>query len=528
MSGPWATAREQSATGVLRLASWRAIALIAPVYSICFGFLASSLRVAFGFPLDDSYITQTIARNLAQTGVLGYYAGKPSPGATSLLWVYIQAANFQFLHLDPVIFNLVLSWLFPVVIGVLLYSIGVRDGLSPWWSLTLAIAPAFCGNFLWLGLIGMEHLLFVLLVLSAVHFCLESGTSSALLTGAAVGLLAITRPGAIPLGLLLLSSSWLLGRKAREFFIALALWLVFVVLDLAANLSASHSFMPGTLNGRTWLYFHGSGGPHSFISVLSFVVRSALRPSMNFSLWYAHADPVSYAHLLLVLGILALDIAGALWLLNHRLLGFSLLIALTFLHFCIFAAMLPSSGQGARYQPLNLLLVVPCMFIGVFLLLRRMLKGYPQIMRVSTVVTLGLASLASLCTWRTVAIEGIAHINNTHGEASRWLAEHAAHSRVAAFDFGRISYDAKGEVLDIGGLTDPSFYTYMNAGRVPDYVREKHVDLVVLPNGEIPVYLGFSNQFPKRVEFCTPRDAWSIPWSYTWNAAQCQAIYQVH
>lgn len=36
-----------------------------------------------GFPLDDAWIHQTYARNLAQSGQLAYLPGQPSAGSTS-------------------------------------------------------------------------------------------------------------------------------------------------------------------------------------------------------------------------------------------------------------------------------------------------------------------------------------------------------------------------------------------------------------------------------------------------------------
>src|ERR1700730_9804594 len=85
--------------------------LIVLLYSVGFLVVGSALRVQYGFPLDDSWIHQTVARNFAYFGTLGFIPGKPSSGATSLLWAGIQAANYRTLHLDPVVFNLILGWL---------------------------------------------------------------------------------------------------------------------------------------------------------------------------------------------------------------------------------------------------------------------------------------------------------------------------------------------------------------------------------------------------------------------------------
>jgi hypothetical protein len=391
---------------------WALWALIASVYSLCFSVIASSLYQAFGFPLDDSYITQTIARNLAQTGVLGFTPGKLSTGATSLLWVYIQAANFRFLHLDPVIFNLTLSWLLLITIGILLFTIARRDGLPAPWSLGIAISPAFCGSFLWLGMIGMEHLLFVALTLGAVYFWLEHDLRSAILSGLAIGLLAITRPDAIPLGIVLLLTAPLVKRKFRDVLVALSVWILFVCIAITANVMLSHSLMPGTMNGRVWLYFHSSHAPHSIVWASLFLFFWMDKVLRNFSLFFSESS--IFSALLLSLIPLVFAFAGVCSILNKRLGGLCVLLLLTLLHFCIFLAILPNGGHGGRYQPLNLLLLMPLLLLGLRSLASTS-RSHPKLAAVSVVGVLILAGTSSLRTWRTVTIDSIAHINNTHG-----------------------------------------------------------------------------------------------------------------
>jgi hypothetical protein len=101
----------------------------------------------------------------------------------------------------------------------------------------------------------------------------------------------------------------------------------------------------------------------------------------------------------------------------------------------------------------------------------------------------------------------------------------APDGRTAAFDFGRISYTSKNQIIDLGGLTDPSFVPYMVAGRAPDWVNERHVQFIVLPSGKIPSLLGFRLLPPEEIRFCTPFAAWAVAVKYTGNAEQCQIIY---
>jgi hypothetical protein len=185
------------------------IPLVALIYSIALAILASALFRQYGFPLDDSYIHQTVARNFARYGVLGFIPGVASSGATSVLWACIQAFNQRLLHIEPVLFNLVLSWIFLVIIGTLLYLIAARDGLPMPQRIAFAISPACSGNFMWLALIGMEHLLFVALSLGCVYLWFDRrDTHRAFLTGVCVGLLCLTRPEGIVFGAFLGIIAW--------------------------------------------------------------------------------------------------------------------------------------------------------------------------------------------------------------------------------------------------------------------------------------------------------------------------------
>src|SRR5210317_127564 len=47
-----------------------------------------------GFPLDDAWIHQTYARNLAETGQLAYLPGQPSAGSTSPAWSFLLSVSY--------------------------------------------------------------------------------------------------------------------------------------------------------------------------------------------------------------------------------------------------------------------------------------------------------------------------------------------------------------------------------------------------------------------------------------------------
>ena len=505
--------------------------LIVLLYSVGLLVVGSALRVQYGFPLDDSWIHQTVARNFAHFGTLGFSPGKPSSGATSLLWACLQAANYRTLHLDPVVFNLILGWLTLVLIGLLLFLLARRDGFSPRDSFILAAAPALCGNFIWLALIGMEHLLFVVLTLGSIYFWFDIGVHrrrSAILAGLGAGLLLLTRPEAMLFGPLLALTGRKIKRTLPQTLLALAVWSMFLAVLFAANFHTSHSLMPVTLKGRTWLYFRDLGGPHSIYSILSFFFSWMRRPAMQFSTWWAQPMPGSGSVLLHVLPPLALAGLGAWAIFSRRAPRIRFLMLWAAVHFCTYLLMFPTTGHAGRYQPLFLLLLFPCLFFGLLWLLELAFSGRAHWAVYPAAAALIVAGAASLYTWRIVTVAGIAHINNTHGRMAEWMLHNLPPgANVAVFDIGRISYTWGNDLLDLGGLVDPSYVPYLTSGRVPQYLEEQKVQYVVLPK-ELTTELGFSDApMTKLAEYCSSNDLWRLGFQYTGHAGRCQDLYKV-
>ena len=72
---------------------------LASVISMTVYLVASALYYRVGFPLDDSWIHLTYARNLAVFGEWAFQPGKPSAGSTAPLWTALLSIGFFLKHI---------------------------------------------------------------------------------------------------------------------------------------------------------------------------------------------------------------------------------------------------------------------------------------------------------------------------------------------------------------------------------------------------------------------------------------------
>ncbi len=215
--------------------------------------LASALTYRIGFPLDDAWIHQTYARNLALLHQWSFIPGQPSAGSTSPLWTFLLSIGF-FLHLSPYLWTYLLGFLllfgFAVfaerIVRALLASYRAR---FPWVGLFVILE----WHFAWSAVSGMETLLHTL-ILTGVLCLLLTGNRRYLLLGGLTGLSVWVRPDGLtllgPLTLLALveqgSFSSRLVRFARLAMGVAALLAPYLLL----NLALSGTPMPNTFYAK--------------------------------------------------------------------------------------------------------------------------------------------------------------------------------------------------------------------------------------------------------------------------------------
>ncbi len=151
-----------------------------------------------GFPLDNSWIHLTYARNLAQRGEWSFQPGHLSAGSTAPLWTFLLAIGF-WLHVGPYVWTYLLGE--GCLIGLALLAEYAVRRLAPAYRPHMPWIGAFFvaeWHLQWAALSGMEILLQALLM-TGVLVALMAGSRSYLLLGLLTGLSLWIRPDGLTL-----------------------------------------------------------------------------------------------------------------------------------------------------------------------------------------------------------------------------------------------------------------------------------------------------------------------------------------
>jgi len=430
------------------------LALIS-AFSLTVYLLFSHFYYRNGFPLDDSWIHQTYARNLALHGEWAFQPGRPSAGSTAPLWTFLLAIGFL-LKLAPYIWTYLLGGLALITISLLAESI-VRQvspgykGKFPWVGIFFAVE----WHMVWMAASGMETILHALLV-TIVLGALMTGTRRYLALGLLIGISVWVRPDGITLlGPVLVytfavSGSWKKGLNAS--------WLVILGFgalfgpSLLFNLILAGTPMPNTFYAKQAEYVAWQGRP--------FFTRLGLT---MLQLW---TGPV-FALLPGVVGWLVLSIRRRDWGTLTGMIWF-------FGYIFIYMERLPPYQHGRYIMP-----AMPVLFLwgqaGFFEFLSSKMLGRFQWMGANAWRWL----VISLCTiffgmgaW-SYALD-VAFIESEMVQTAKWVSQNIDMGEIiAAHDIGALGYFDSHELIDLAGLISPEVVPFIrDENRLAEFLTE--------------------------------------------------------
>src|SRR4030095_16050386 len=176
----------------------RLVIAVVALIAVRFFFLFSASSLRIGFPLDDTWIHLTYARNLAEHGQWAFRLGERSAGSTAPLWTVLLAIGFL-IGLAPYVWTYLRGWAVLTLLAV--YAENLARRLVPSYTAPVPWAGlffVFAWHLTWSAVSGMETLLHGLLVL-VVLGSLIGGSRRYLTLGLLTGLSIWVRPDGLTL-----------------------------------------------------------------------------------------------------------------------------------------------------------------------------------------------------------------------------------------------------------------------------------------------------------------------------------------
>jgi hypothetical protein len=447
-------------------------------------------QTALGFPLDDAWIHQVFARNLAQHGQFAYNPGQLVAGSTSPLWSFLLVPGY-WLNIGNDFYKTwayFLGVLFLILTATQVYQLSLllfkpatsdssiknstdnnkNNNSMQKAALIAALFTIFEWHLVWAAVSGMETVLFTFVSLWLVRLYLQTEQSvktnanfkpawSYCKLGLVGGLLTLIRPeGLVLLGLIGLETGrqWFLASpssKIRQWsklgvkwgLLALA-WLLLLLPYAIFNYVSSGSPLPTTF------YAKASG----YASDLS--IGSTLLYWQNaFSEILIHSPLLFLGVLSLVYGLLLIirpASRATIGQIDTRLLVWPLLVVV------LYAIRLPVTYQHGRYL-IPLVPIFSLYGVGATsrlleclrqMRLPKIARAIPPILALVVVLTLYYGALSYQSDLQIINYEQV--------QIGQWLHDHTPDATiVASHDIGAIEYFSGRRIVDTAGLVSPEF-----------------------------------------------------------------------
>ncbi len=483
---------------------WADVAIPALALGIVGLYIArSALTGVLGFPLDDSWIHQVYARNLAERGEFAFLPGVPSAGSTAPLWTVLLAVAY-WIGIDPRFWAYLLGAISLGLCALAAGRLAVELGGRPAWIASLvAVFVAVEWHLGWASVSGMETVLQAMFVL--VAFLIPARSPVAL--GAWIGASLFVRPDGALLGVFALAR---------------------VVLELPTARGPKRPTREPDTADR-------APGPSGHRALATPVLRAlgalavgfllGAGPYVLFNLWLTgtpwpntfYAKQAEYAELQAYplwerlfylctpagcnVGLAVIPWVGGQALLLPGLIRFvsdsirsrqwvrllPLLWAVTLI--LVYALRLPVTYQYGRYVMPVIPVLIVCSLIGLVDFFNR-----PNRHRIEWVIKRVWALSTAVVSLVFIAIGSgrlagdVAWIEANMVATARWVqANTAPEAVIAAHDIGALGFFGERHILDTAGLISPEVIPFIrDEARLEVWMRERGAAYFVSPPGFYP------------------------------------------
>ncbi len=429
----------------------------------------SALVYGVGFPLDDSWIHLTYARNLAVHGEWAFQPGRPSAGSTAPLWTGLLAIGF-WLRLAPYFWTYLLGALLLWGMGMLGESV-LRCMLAtyrprfPWAGLFLVME----WHLAWAAASGMETLLHAFLVTMTLGM-LMTDTRRFMTLGLLAGLSVWVRPDGLtligPIALFALTGPGSVKRRLRDLGLFALGFAVLFVPYLLFHLVLAGTPMPNTFYAKQAEYAAWQARPF-----LARVGQLALQ-------FLAGAS----------LALLPGAVGWAVVALRRRMWGTLAGMAWFIGYLFLYIQRLPVYQHGRYVMP-----AMPIFFLW----------GWAAVLTFARSKRLGRFQWAASLAWNWLVgllcvafwffgawpyAQDVAFIESEMVVTAKWVATHVPEGDlVAAHDIGALGYFDHHPLVDLAGLISPEVIPFIrDEARLAAYLDEVGASYLIAFPGFYP------------------------------------------
>lgn len=449
--------------------SRRDVSILAAASALSLGIYlaASALYLRLGFPLDDSWIHLTYARNLALRGEWAFLPGVPSAGSTAPLWSALLAIGFLAgTGLAPYVWTYFLGGLFLFALAAFA-EISARRLLTSYRPRLPLIGFffAFEWHLVWSAGSGMETLLHASLV-TMVLILLTEPSPRPLTLGLLTALSVWVRPDGLtllgPALLVLLLKEKRLSNLTR-FFIGFGF---LFGLYLLFNLMLSGNPFPNTFYAKQAEYTAWQASPlleKLGLTFLQLLTGPSLVLLPGAIIWLARS-------------VRARDwgtLAGMAWFVGYVL---------------IYALRLPPYQHGRYLMPAMPMLFLWSLLGAAKTFQKTATSPLVNLTRTGWVAVIALVSVGFVGLGARSYAQDVALIETEMVATAKWVdANLPPDALVAAHDIGALGYFDRHGLIDLAGLVSPDVIPFLrDESRIADYLNQRGADYFIVFPGWYP------------------------------------------
>lgn len=433
------------------------VIIIASIYLI-----TSHFTYAIGFPLDDSWIHQTYARNLAQHGEWSFRLGIPSAGSTSPLWSVLLSIGFL-INLAPYIWSYFLGIIILFSLAVLCEwtvrkLVNSYNPKFPWVGIFIALE----WHLAWAAISGMETLLHGLIV-ATVLILLMTNSPRYLTLGLLAGLSVWIRPDGLtlltPIAFTILFTESNMRSRLKALFPVLIGFGSIFLFYLLFNLAIGGTPMPNTFYAKQAEYASWQALP--IIERLGqMLLQLLVGPS-----------------LVLLPGVIGWVIKSV----REKNWGSIAAILWCFGYLYLYTSRLPVYQHGRYLMP-----AMPIFFLFGLLAFAefdksKLFNRYHWVGQTIWRGSIIMLTIAFIFLGARTYAQDVAIIESEMVVTAKWVAENVPAGRtIAAHDIGALGYFDEHPLIDLAGLISPEVIPFIrDEEQLAVFLNENNADYLI-------------------------------------------------